>query len=345
MAEESTYPARTESREIQSMGGKARADSLPKERRQEIARQAALARWDSDVPQATHEGVVEIGDAQIMAAVLPNGKRLLTQGSFLIAIGRSRTPKAGTGALSTVDGIPFFLQADILRPFISENLLVSTTPIFFRDKSKRRAVGYDAGLLPMVAEVYLKMRDECSSQQRPVPRQFQHIVTACDILMRGLAQVGIIALVDEATGYQDIRDRLALQAILDKFLRKEFAAWAKQFPDDFYREIFRLRKWQWRGMKVNRPQCVAHYTNDLVWSRLAPGLLGELAVRNPKNEKGYRKRNGQLLTDDIGVPALSQHLYAIVGLMRIADDWSQLIRLVDRAYPKQDDPAQYRLFT
>jgi hypothetical protein len=71
-----------------------------------------------------------------------------------------------------------------------------------------------------------------------------------------LADVGIIALVDEATGYQEVRDKLALQAILDAYLRKELAAWAKRFPDTFYRQIFRLRSWQWKGMKVNRPQVV-----------------------------------------------------------------------------------------
>jgi len=49
--------------------------------------------------------------------------------------------------------------------------------------------------------------------------------------VRGFARVGIIALVDEATGYQEVRNKLALQAILDAFLRKELAAWAKRFPD------------------------------------------------------------------------------------------------------------------
>jgi hypothetical protein len=107
--------------------------------------------------------------------------------------------------------------------------------------------------------------------------------------MRALAHVGIIALVDEATGYQEVRDRLALQEILDKFLLKEFATWAKTFPDEFYKEIFRLHGWQWRGMKVNRPQIVAHYTKDLVYARLAPGILAELEKRNPKDERGYRK--------------------------------------------------------
>ena len=72
-------------------------------------------------------------------------------------------------------------------------------------------VGYDAELLPQVAEVYLKMRDFYLSEGKEVPRQYHHIVKACDLIMRGLAHVGIVALVDEATGYQEVRDRLALQ--------------------------------------------------------------------------------------------------------------------------------------
>jgi hypothetical protein len=276
---------------------------------------------------------------------LPNGKRLLTQSTFNLAIGRSRTPKAGTGVLSTVDGIPFFLQADVLKPFITPELMASTTPIFFLDGSGRRSVGYDAELLPMVAEVYLQFRDSCLKGGKLVPTKYAHLIEACDMLIRALAKVGIIALVDEATGYQDVRDRQALQAILDKYLRKEWAAWAKRFPNEFYREIFRIRKWQWRGMKVNRPQCVAHYTNDLVWSRLQPGLLKELEAKNPKDEHGRRKqRYPQWLTDDTGIPALTQHLYAIVGMMRAADSWDALMRMVDRAFPKRGDMPQLELF-
>ena len=84
-------------------GGYARAESLTVEERKKIARQAALARWDSNVPRASHEGPFKIGQNDIWAAVLPNGKRLITQGTFLRALGRSRSPKAGTGVLSTVD--------------------------------------------------------------------------------------------------------------------------------------------------------------------------------------------------------------------------------------------------
>jgi hypothetical protein len=323
-------------------GGDARAAALSANERKEIARKAADARWGTNIPQATHDGPLKIGEIELDAAVLPNGMRLLSQGTFLRALGRSRTPKAGTGGLSTVDGLPFFLQAEQLRPFISNELMLSTTPILFRMKSGQRTVGYDARLLPMVCEVYLKLRDRSLVETGRSPRQYEHIIRQCDVLMRGLATVGIIALVDEATGYQQTRDRMALQAILDKFLRKEFAAWAKRFPDEFYQQIFRLRGWEWKGMKVNRPQVVAHYTNDLVWERLLPGILEQLQERNPKDGRGQRKhRYHQLLTDDVGHPALAQHLYAVIAFMRAEKNWDEFKKRLDVALPKQGANLQF----
>lgn len=166
-------------RRRKARGGFARAEALSPDERRESARKAALARWSADLPKATHEGPLQLGGSKIMGAVLPSAKRLLSQGTFLGALGRSRTPKAGTGGFSTVDGLPFFLQAEQLKPFISEELMVSTTPILFRSKTGHRTVGYDAELLPMVCEVYLKFRDACRENGGEVPRQYRHIVAAC----------------------------------------------------------------------------------------------------------------------------------------------------------------------
>jgi hypothetical protein len=114
---------------------------------------------------------------------------------------------------------------------------------------------------------------------------------------------------DEATGYQEVRHRAALQAILDLYLAKELAAWAKRFPDEFYREMFRLRGWEWKPTVTKRTHAVAKYTNDLVYLRLAPDLLKELEQLNPKDDKGHRKvRHHQWLTEDVGHPSLAQHL-------------------------------------
>lgn len=323
-------------------GGIARAKALSADVRKEIARKAAETRWAGDIPQASHDGPLNVGGKELMAAVLPDGTRLLSQGTFLLAIGRSRTPKANTGALATVDRMPFFLSADVLKPFISQELLTSTAPVFFRLKSGKKGVGYDAHLLPMVCDVYLKFRDDCLEKEKKVPRQYEHIVRACDVLIRGLATVGIIALIDEATGYQEIRDKRALQEILDKYLRKELAAWAKRFPDEFYRQIFRLRGWEWKGMKVNRPQVVANYTNDFVWSRITPGLLTELEERMPKDSKGRNKgRYPQLLTEEVGDPALAQHLHAVVAFMRAARNWDEFKRNLNAAFPKKGSNLEF----
>jgi hypothetical protein len=60
-------------------------------------------------------------------------------------------------------------------------------------------------------------------------------------LLRAFATVGIIALVDEATGYQEVRKRNELQQILEAYLKDEFAPWTKKFPDEYYKHLLRLR--------------------------------------------------------------------------------------------------------
>ena len=183
--------------------GNARAKSLSPERRAEIARKARqMLAGEGDVPTADYEGDFPLGGDPISCAVLQNGTRIITQVRFLRALGRSRSPKAGTGVLSTVDELPFFLQAEALRPFISDDLMQSTTPIFYRTKAGGKSVGYDARLLPMVAEVYLRFRDFELKQHEEIPSRYERMIWAADILIRALANIGIIALVDEATRFQ-----------------------------------------------------------------------------------------------------------------------------------------------
>ena len=107
----------------------------------------------------------------------------------------------------------------------------------------------------------------------------------------------------------------------------------------FNREIFRLREWPWQGMKVNRPQVVAHYTNDVVWDRLAPGVRDELERLNPKTERGTRRvRHHQWLTDEIGHTALQIHLNGVIVLMKSViqakGGWDEFKRRLQRVFPK-----------
>jgi len=250
-------------------GGMARAEILPPERKSEIARAGAIARWSKDLPLVEYEGEFSVGGIPFACALHPNGTLIITQAAFLRALGRSRSPKAGTGVLSTVDELPFFLQAEALKPFISEDLAMSTNPIFYRTVSGGRGVGYDARLLPQVAEVYLKFRDEMLRQKSEIPARYERMITAADILMRALANVGIIALIDEATGFQRDRAATALAEILEKFIAKELRPWVATFPNEYYAQLFRLRGLDFPRDSVRRPQYFGHLTNDIIYARLA----------------------------------------------------------------------------
>ncbi len=284
--------------------------------------------------KAICDGVLKIGDMKISCVVLENGDRLLSQASFLRTIGRSRSPKKGTGI--TVDKTPTFLSADNLKPFIDNDLLESTKPINYIDINGKSAHGYLAEILPKVCEIYLKARDE--KKLHPTQR---HIAKKADILMRGFAHVGIIALIDEATGYQNIRSRKALEEILDKFIAKDLRKWAKTFPDEFYERMFELKGWKYNPFSVKRPGVVGKYTNDLVYDRLAPGVLEELKRITPRDKKGRRKhRYFQRLTEDIGHPALRERLASLIALERVASSWEHYVRMVKKAFPKFKDQIE-----
>lgn len=286
----------------------------------------------TDILKATHEGTIHIGAMEIPCAVLSDGQRLITQSGFMKALGRARQAK-GRAYFDGDVNMPAFLTAKNLKPYISKDLEVTSSQIEFKNIRGIKAFGYPAELLPNVCGVFLD-----AEKDGKLAHNQEHIAVRAHIIIRGLAHVGITGLVDEATGYQEVRDKRALQAILDKYLRKELAAWAKRFPDEFYKEMFRLRGWKWNPASVARPSVVGKYTNDLVYERLAPQILEELEKKNPKNESGNRtNRHHQWLTDDIGNPALTQHIHAVMGFMRAASKWDDFYRLVQRAFPKKND--------
>jgi hypothetical protein len=308
-------------------GGLARAEALSPEARREIAANAALARWGA-VRRATHSGTLAIADLRIPVFVLDDATRVISGRGFTAALGLR-----GRG-----QGMARITRHRILKHFIGNDLAIAIEKplIFMRPDGGKPTHGYGATVLVQVAEAILSARDAGALRTEQEVRY----AAACDILIRSFARVGIIALVDEATGYQEVRPRDALQRYLEMILRKELAAWAKKFPDEFYENIYKLKSWPWPGMQKNRYSIVAHYTRDLVYERLAPGLLEELESRSPKNEKGARPNKlHQWLTDDVGNPLLAQHLHSLVMFQRLAlangYGWNRFVKMVDKVLPRK----------
>src|SRR5690606_15503057 len=146
---------------------------------------------------------------------------------------------------------------------------------------------------------------------------------------------GIIALVDEATGFQRDREKDALAQILEAFIAKELQPWLKTFPPDFYEEMFRLRGLPYPNLSGKRPQYFGVLTNSVVYDRLAPGVREELQKGIPRNEAGRpTAKYFQKLTQNAGYPKLREHLGSVVTLMKLSDTWEDFMAKLDRLHPK-----------
>ena len=287
----------------------------------------------TEIRKATHIGTLQIGELSILCAVLEDGTRVLSARGVTKALGGKRGGSHWVRKRGMSGGaeLPVFISANNLKPFIDNDLAVALTePIQHTlPRGGPPAYGVEAGLLPQICDVWLKAKEA----EELSPAQ-ELIAAKAGILMRGLAHVGIIALVDEATGYQYERARRALEEILDAFIAKELREWAKTFPDEFYSQMFRLRGWSYIPWSVKRPSAVGKYTNDLVYNRLAPGVLNELKMLNPTDERGRRKVHyHQWLTEDVGHARLREHLAAVIALMKASSTWDQFRRAINRALP------------
>jgi hypothetical protein len=315
-----------------SKGGHARAERLSPEERSRAAREAAEARWGRGIIEATHEGVLVIGDRRIDCAVLDDKTRVLSQGTVLTALGR----EAKTGRRELTEARPPFLSAANLRPFISRELMDMWEPIRYRHAgSSARSAGYRAEILPLVCEVYLDARAEGVLQRNQL-----ETAQAAEILIRGLARVGIIALVDEATGYQEVRARQELEKILEAYVQEQFRPWLRAFPDDFFREVYRIHGWAFKPGQTKRNPGVGKLIKHYVYGQLPQGVLAELERLNPRNEKWNRPRkNHQYLTESTGNVHLDRQINAVITLMKISRNRAEFEEYFERAFP----PAQPKL--
>ncbi|WP_137179438.1 P63C domain-containing protein [Roseomonas sp. AR75] len=307
----------------QSRGGKARAAKLSGPERRQIAKKAADARWA--LPRATHEGTLTIpGIVPLRVANLNDGRRVLISRAFLEALGR---PWKGTYKRTER---PNFLDAKNLDGFVTDEVREFLEPIEYVSERGQVVTGYRAELLPLVCDVYLQARAHNSLN----PAQ-QAVAEYAERLVRGLARTGIIALVDDATGYTKLRARSELQAILAAYVAPELLPWSKKFPDSFYEELHRVRGWRYAPGSNARNHYIGKLTNELIYRQLPEGVLEELRRKNPRDpEKGRRRfTHHRFLTDEVGNPHLEKQIVAVTTLLSVADDWQDFTRLFVKKFP------------
>jgi hypothetical protein len=319
--------------ESKAIGGYARAQALSPEERREIAKKAALSRWNADVPQSIYTGTLTIGDMSFPCSVLSDGTRILTQSDFMTGMGMYYSgwvAKNRTAEDAAAD-MPHFLSFKSIKPFVEKHLGdLQSIIVKYRTERGKLAHGIKAEIIPKICDVWI----DADEQEKLGSRQ-KKIAHKARILMRALAHVGIIALVDEVTGYQEVRDRSELHKILEAYIAKEFLPWTKRFPDEYYKQLFRLQGWSYSPLSTKRPKLLSFLTSKLVYEKLPPGVLEELRRRNPVVYKDHRRkhRHHSFLTQDIGNPHLEKQVASVTTLMRVAPTWKTFRKLFERAFP------------
>lgn len=276
-----------------------------------------------------------IGGIDIACYVLENDIRVITQHGILQALSLKYGGRGYTRAGAGERYLAGFVMGKKLRPYfesVNTNIVEEfRNPIPFVTGSNTRPIlGYEATLLSDLCEGLLAAR--AAGVLSPSQRK---IADRCEIMMRGFARVGIIALIDETTGYQEFREKDALRRVLDRFIDGVIHKWIKTFHDEFYVQLYRLRKMRYDPKSSRRPSYIGHLTNDLIYSRIVPGLkerLSECAVRDEKGNLKYRLH--QHLTPDLGHPELEKHLHTVTTMMRSYDSWNSFYFRLDKALPR-----------
>ncbi len=291
----------------------------------ERSKKAAQERWNPTIPKATHSGILQIGGIDLECDVLQDGRRILRRKTFLKAMGRGKIGGKDRGG-EVATNLPIFLKANNLTPYLKPEIIERGAPIKYRGHNGGLLTGYDANILPAVCKIYAQADDANGLQENQ-----KKIANVCRVMLYGLAEVGITALIDDATGYVYERERNELQIILEKYIAKELMPWTKRFPDEFFEQVYRLHVWQWPKINKNHPQCVGTFINKYIYDALPEGILDELRTKNPPNENGNRiRRHHQWLTESMGDKTLEKQVAKVVTLMKVSNDMNQFKELIEK---------------
>lgn len=284
--------------------------------------------------KAGYQGKLPIMEFIISCAVLEDETRILVERSVANAFGVKgsgaywlKKRKDEKGAL-----LPEYISAKYLKPYIKKDVYEKLLkPIVYINKQGKEVSGIPATVLPDICDIWITAREKGALNKLQ-----EKIAENAYILLKGFAHIGIIALVDEATGFDKVVHERALHKMFEQYINKELLPWTKSFPNEFFEEIFRLNFWSYNPRSVKRPSVMGKWINTYVYDQLPPGVLEELKRRTPKDSKGRRKhRFHQLLTLDIGNPHLEKQVVAVVTLFRASSNWRVFKSLFNKAFSKQ----------
>jgi len=320
-------------------GGQARASVLTPEERKSIARTAARARWgsrneqasespdqtpktlakeekpdsDSELPIALFPGKLSIGGTQFAVYVLDNGKRVMAQREVVRVL---------TGQIK--GGLERYLQSQNLQPYIDSDKITKQAIQFRIPGTQYKGNGYEATLLLDICDGYLRARDArvLVSSQDDLAKQAEIITRAC-------AKVGIIALIDEATGYQEFRKKQELHLKLQAFIAEDLQDWALMFPQEFWFELARLEGIHYSPR--SRPLRWGRYIMAFVYDAVDGDVGKKLREKNPEPHFG---QNHHQWLKEFGKQKVHDQIERVTTIMKLCDNMDDFRQKFAKVFKK-----------
>jgi hypothetical protein len=320
-------------------GGQARASVLTPAQRTSIARTAALARWgdksaiqqasesadqqpkvaetkeivtqESALPFALFHGKLLMGGTEFNVYVLDNGKRVMAQREVVRVL---------TGSLK--GGLERYLQG--LVPYVDPEEIRRQTMQFSIPGTGNKGIGYDATILLDICDGYLRAREAgaLASNQQDLAKQ-------AEIITRSCAKVGIIALIDEATGYQAFRKKQELQLKLQAFIAEDLQDWALMFQPEFWFELARLEGIHYSPR--SRPLRWGKYIMAFVYDAVDGDVGKELRKKNPDP---HFKQNHHQWLKEFGKQKVHDQIERVITIMKLCDNMEDFKHKFARVFKK-----------
>ena len=280
-----------------------------------------------------HEGEITLGEVIIPCYVLEGGIRVLSGSAMQNALHLQDDSENKSGTR-----LARYLEQKSLEPFIYKDKKHGHYEPLICYRGDQKVNGYEATILADICDAFLEARKHInlSSRQKIIADQ-------CEILIRGFARVGIIALIDEATGYQYDRERFELQKILSAYISDEILKWQLTFTDEFYKEVYRLWGLPFIPKYIkNKPSFIGKLTSKYVYDMLPKGVVEKIKEQTGKTEKGnWKYKWHQSLTPEVGKEHLKKQIIQVTTLMSVAESKEHFNALFEHKYHKK--PVQLEL--
>lgn len=329
-----------------SKGGTARAKALTKERRSDIAKKAAAARWsarksvaptkpEGALPEAKYRGALNLSGSmglEVPCYVLDTGQRVIGRTSATEVL----TGIKGGGALEK------YLGVASLKPFINITDIVDRMVAFELpdvEGLEKHVKGLPADLFIEICQGFVNaLKAETAAGQPILTTRQREMAIKASMFLSACAKVGLDAMIDEATGFQYQRAEDALRVKLKAYLAEEMRKWEKTFPEDLWLEFGRLTNW--KGSVTQRPKYWGHLVTELIYQYLDRDVAKWLKDNKPKPSHGSNWH--QYLSADLGVQKLIQHIWKTIGIAKTCATMQELKQKMAELHGKV--PVQITLY-